>query len=227
MNNKCIDANQKTYRSFDLTTICPKKKANNPCPYCYVEASRKIGFNAKALFDRRVYSGEVCRMRQVTIDKLNRMGGIRMFSFGDYEPWMDMDITRFLHDCENRKLDVKAITKQPEFIQRFHHSPALKVINVSTDFIGHGVPWKIAIQLRCSYDKVRIRSVITSPIEPIQATIYNIDVLTFNHGHNGYHNFKKEDIQKMSKYTSMKGKICCLTSKCETCETKCGYKPDK
>jgi hypothetical protein len=89
---KCIMENQKTIKSLDLTTNCPKRQAGQPCKYCYVEAARKQGFNAKKVIEKIDYNGEITRMKPDTIAALNATGGLRIFSFGDYMPWMDADL---------------------------------------------------------------------------------------------------------------------------------------
>jgi hypothetical protein len=221
--NSCIQTNQKTYRSVDFSTDCPKRRAGNPCPYCYVETARRIGYNAKGVFSCR-YNGGIARMRQATIDKLNRCGGIRLFSFGDYMPHMARDVESFLNDCAKRGLKVKAITKQWRFVARFHDHKAIRVIHLSVDKTGSGVNHKTARAYRKKYSKVLVRCVALSSadVEWFGARKW-IDIITLNHGANGFEQFRKDKRARIEK--AFPGRVCCETGNCETCPIKCG-KPE-
>lgn len=211
-----IMRNEKTYRSVDFTTICPKLLAGNACKYCYVQNARKKNWNAKKYHTRIRYNGEILRMEQSTIEKMNAMGGIRLFSFADYYSWMDEDLKAFFEDCQKVGLLVKAITKQPQFIYKF--AQYCHIIHVSVDNIGDGIDWELAKNLRKIYPNVLIRSVITreNDFQCLEWT----DILTLNHGQNGFHNFtSKQRKFYADKYT---GKVCCETGHCETCQIRCG-----
>lgn len=208
--------NSKTYKSIDLTTNCPKRREGNPCSYCYVEAAREHGFRAKQVHDRLEYNGEISRMRNSTIERLNNCGGLRVFSFGDYMPWMDEDLNRIIEDARGRNLSLKAITKVPEFVYKFHEHFA--VIHISVDTIGNGIDISTARELRSQYDNVLVRSVILEEddLDELDWT----DIITLNHGNNGYNRFTDEDFDRLSK--DYGDKLCCITGNCETCEVNCG-----
>lgn len=233
---KCVHSNTKTLITIDFTTDCPKRRQKNPCLYCYVEDARDMNFNAKKVTDYSPYKGEVLRFTQEKIDRLNAMGGLRLFSFGDYMPEHDADIKALLDDAQKVGLKVKAVTKQPEFVRKYANHPAMGIINVSIDTIGHGVEHDTARQLKKDYKNVAIRSVILKD-EDLDADIMkDVDVHTFYHGkdvkHRGYKKYKilkggkmtKEFADVMAKHPELKGKICCVGDEktCETCGLKCG-----
>lgn len=217
-----ISSNSKTGFSIDCTTDCPKRRAGKACQYCYVEQSRKVGFNAKNIVETCLYNHEILRFSAAKIAKLNVSGGIRMFSFGDYMVEHRATIQAILDDCATMGLLVKVITKVPEFIEEFHSHPAIRRINVSVDNVGDGVDWNVAKSLRKKYSKVRIRSAIMRP-EDVQALAFS-DVFTFNHAsglsHLGYRKFSK--IENMNYFASLDGKVCCSTGACFSCPLKCG-----
>lgn len=217
-----IHSNSKTGNSIDLTTDCPKRRAGNPCKYCYVEASRKIGYNAKTVSEHCPYTGEIKRFTVKKVEYLNSCGGIRMFSFGDYMVEHRMEITKILNDCESVGLSVKVITKVPDFIKHFHNHPAVRVIHLSVDAVGDGVDWKLAKRLREMYSKVLIRAAIMRP-EDVE-TLDFVDIFTFNHAGGlanlGYRKFSKVEV---SDYAEKLGnRVCCTTGKCFSCPVKCG-----
>jgi len=229
MINKCIMNNSKTIKTCDFTTDCPKRRTNKQCKYCYVEASRSIGFNAKKVIDRIEYKGEVLRMTKPTIEKLNNVGGLRLFSFGDYvKEDSFIDIYRMLLDCRTKGLKVKVITKVVEFIDDFYSDfhDVFSIIHLSIDNVGDGVDHDIARMYRMTYEKVIIRSVILNDedmevLEPLS------DILTFNHA-----NIKIEGKQCINyklypkKFNALKeeykNKTCCITGSCASCTIKCG-----
>jgi hypothetical protein len=211
-----ISKNCKTFKSLDLSTDCPKRRTNNSCPYCYVEAARKASFRAKTIYQDLPYKNEILRMRPQTLIRLNNCGGLRIFSFGDYMNWMDKDLDQVISDANVVGLRLKAITKVPEFVKKY--AEKINTINVSVDTIGHGMPWDIAKDLRSRYKNVWIRSAILFPcdVEELEWT----DIMTLFHGRaKGFHHFTKNEKQKL--YTKYPDKFCCITGKCITCSLKC------
>jgi len=223
--------NDKTLVSIDFTTDCPKRRANNACPYCYVEYKRKIGFNAKTVYDYRGYDNELKNRKKFTpevVKELNKAGGIRLFSFGDYMPEHDKDIKAMLDDAAKIGVDIKVITKVPDFVYKYHDHPAIKNINISTDMIGSGVDHNLAIELKKKYNKVSIRTVVLNKKDLEDDFMEYVDIVTFNHENLGvdFTNFKmgkenKEFVKKYIKDHPSVG-VCCITGKCSTCPIKCG-----
>lgn len=219
--DSCLMKNSKTCRSVDFTTLCGKLLAGNECSYCYVQTARSHGFNAKKYYTEIHYNGEILRMTKTTINKLNAGGGLRTFSFADYLPWMDSDIIPMAKDAKMKGLKLKAITKVPAFVKKFHN--LFDIIHVSVDNLGEGVNWETAKALREEFPNVLIRSVIVKN-EDVEALSWT-DILTLNHGNNGYKNYSqgkqnKADAKDITaKYAN---KVCCQTGKCHTCPVKCG-----
>ena len=219
----CLDKNEKTGMSCDFTTICPKRREGKECPYCYVKNARSLGFNAKKEIEYNQYTGQVLRLTQKTIDKLNKAGGLRLFSFGDYMSEHDEDIHNLLVDCEKRGLSVKVITKQLGFVEKFHDYSAIAVINLSIDMVNSGINHEVAMLYRERYNKVRIRCVILRDSD-IPNMLF-CDVFTFNHGNNGFKNYSHKS-NKASKEAliaqyNLHGKTCCNTGNCGTCKLHC------
>lgn len=208
--------NSKTIKSIDLSTICPKLEANNPCSYCYVQASRDSGFRGKSVIDRLSYDGEILRLRDDSISKLNAVGGLRMFAFADYKEWMNNDIERIIRDSQEKGLQLKAITKQTDFVSRFH--AYMNIINVSIDNVGHGVSHDTAKELRDTYDNVKIRCAIMHD-DDIEALSFS-NIFTFNHARNGFKIYSKKEVAQWRE--KLNNRVCCITGKCETCNLKCG-----
>ena len=219
--------NAKTGLSFDTSTICPLTAAGKPCAYCYVNTQRvNGGYLKKGLSNHDPYDGWVLRLRQETVDKLNGVGGIRMFSFSDYHVKHRKDIERFLGDCDMRNLRAKAITKQISFIKHHHDNPVISVIHLSIDNlkgrVGRSpITHPMAKRMRELYDKVIVRAVILNDED---AEYFGgqdwVDVLTFNHGGNGFKQFRKVDLKAAAK--KYPNRVCCVGENCFDCETKCG-----
>lgn len=220
---QAIQMNDKTGRSFDTTTNCPKRVAGAPCKYCYVEASRNIGYSAKLICSQCTYNNEVLRLHQSTINKLNSYGGIRMFSFGDYMSEHDAIIKAFLDDCQAVGLSVKAITKQVSFIDKWAMHPAIRMIHISVDNVGDGVPWETAKLYREAYPgKVLIRCAVMRD-EDVSAMSF-ADVFTFNHALGlkkyGFKKFRNHEVKAWN--ARLNGHACCAEGGCKNCSLKCG-----
>lgn len=222
-----FSSNQKTIVSVDFTSDCPKRRAGNPCPYCYVEYKREIGFNAKKVYDYKGYNNELKNIKKFNpnvVKDINNSGGLRLFSFGDYIPEHDKDIKAMLDDAARIGLDIKVITKVPEFVYKYHNHPAVRVINISTDFVGHGVDHELAKELKSKYNKVVIRTVVLKDVDLEDDFMKYVDIITFNHENlhvKGFKKYSKKQIQDYYKKTKNLG-ICCITGKCATCPIKCG-----
>jgi len=217
-----IAKNTKTGYSIDVTTDCPKRREGKACKYCYVEQSRKTGYNAKTVSDACPYNGEIKRFKAPKVEFLNECGGIRLFSFGDYMPEHRDTIRTILDDCHAMGLNVKAITKQVDFIKEFGNHPALRVIHLSIDAVGDGVEWNIAKELRNLHAKVLIRCAIMRP-EDVQAMEF-ADIFTFNHATGlkalGFKKFSKVEVLNYAE--KLGNRVCCTTGACFSCPVKCG-----
>lgn len=205
--------NHKTLRSLDLTTICPKVRAGNPCEYCYVNQARTSNTRTKKqLIDRIPYNHEILRLRKETIIKLNKMGGLRLFSFADYIPWMDEDLEKLISDAEKRHLLLKAITKQRQFVEKYKDR---MLINFSVDLILPDYP----------PEDVLIRCMVRNYEEVLQA--YNwADILTPYHGKRISKDYRPKEALNACLDLAPE-KTCCATGSCSTCSVRCGMPLDK
>jgi hypothetical protein len=145
-----------------------------------------------------------------------------MFSAADYRPSRDYAVVKaILDDCYIAGIPVKVITKVTQFIHDFHSHPAVRVIHLSVDSIGSGVPLKTAIGYRQSYSKVLVRCVALNHADVKRfGRMKSIDIITLNHGRNGFHNFRKRERAEIADRYA--GRVCCSSGKCESCPIKCG-----
>lgn len=111
-----LAANGKTGASGDFTTVCPQMMFNRGCWYCYRRAAMEKGVNNKLVANNVWYTGEILRIKDSDIDALNRNGGLRIQSFGDWMPHFSAMLADVLYDAEQRGLQVKIITKEPSMI---------------------------------------------------------------------------------------------------------------
>lgn len=111
-----LAANGKTGASGDFTTVCPQMMFNRGCWYCYRRAAMEKGVNNKLVANNVWYTGEILRIKDSDIQALNKNGGLRIQSFGDWMPHFSAMLADVLYDAEVRGLQVKIITKEPSMI---------------------------------------------------------------------------------------------------------------
>lgn len=111
-----IATNTKTGASGDFTTFCPQMYYNKGCFYCYRRAALESGVNNKLVGENVWYTGELLQIGKADIDYLNRMGGLRIQSFGDWMDRFSPQLAQVLADAEKVGLQVKIITKEPSMI---------------------------------------------------------------------------------------------------------------
>lgn len=111
-----LAANGKTGASGDFTTVCPQMMFNRGCWYCYRRAAMESDVNNKLVAQNVWYTGEILRIKDSVIDDLNKNGGLRIQSFGDWMPHFSAMLADVLYDAELRGLQVKIITKEPSMI---------------------------------------------------------------------------------------------------------------
>jgi len=189
-----IHSNDKTGLSVDFSTTCPKRGcADGACPYCYVEAGRamKKVFNqpmANKGLTENDYAGEITGWGDDMVQKLNKDGGLRMFSFGDFRPGIDeKNVMGVLKDAKKKGLYIKAITKQPEFVKLYRDHPNMR-INISVDNVPRRISKNAptiaaAKKLQGGRENVKIRAVALNKMEAEDyAKHADIDVVTAYHG---------------------------------------------
>lgn len=217
---RAVNHNSKTGYSVDFTTVCPRQLEGHPCEYCYVASARACGsFMAKQRVAYLPYQGELQNMKQSTIDKLNKSGGLRIFSFSDYIPWMDQDIEKLLIDASKRKLQLKAITKNKMFVEKYRASGIL--INFSVDLVYNDL-YEIRGLESIRSDSVRLRCMVRNTQDVEQVYPY-VDVLTPYHGPKINDQYRPAETLAACQRLAP-GKTCCQTGKCYTCQVKCGKK---
>lgn len=144
-----LAANGKTGASGDFTTICPQMMFNRGCWYCYRRAALESGVNNKLVAQNVWYTGEILRIKDSDIEALNKNGGLRIQSFGDWMPHFSAMLADVLYDAELRGLQVKIITKEPSMI---NYIAALReqgigknlYFNLSADYTIEKAPQKQA-----------------------------------------------------------------------------------
>lgn len=144
-----LAANNKTEASGDFTTICPQMMFNRGCWYCYRRAALESGVNNKLVAQNVWYTGEILRIKDSDIEALNKNGGLRIQSFGDWMPHFSAMLADVLYDAEQRGLQVKIITKEPSMI---NYIAALReqgvgknlYFNLSADYTIEKAPQKRA-----------------------------------------------------------------------------------
>jgi hypothetical protein len=148
-----------------------------PCSYCYVEQARKVAvheFNkgkniseviaakAKPVYETTPYRGAILKWTQKKIDDLNARGGLRLFSFSDYvRDWHHDNVKLLLDHAKQRGLSVKAITKNPEFVEDFADRGITINVSIDDGVLGQngGLAWDLAHDLKSQNPNVKVRTV--------------------------------------------------------------------
>lgn len=112
-----VATNGKTEATGDFTTFCPQMYFNKGCFYCYRVASLKTGSNNKLTGASVWYTGEILQLKKKDIDMLNKTGGLRIQSNGDWMEQYSGQLADMLMDAEEMGLQIKIITKEPSMIE--------------------------------------------------------------------------------------------------------------
>jgi len=190
--------NQKTGLSIDFCTDCAKRHGpHGACPYCYVEHARvwnkvlqeqgKRMPSSGARIGEYPYNNDIMYMPTQLVNDLNKNGGLRMFSLGDYRPELDyQNVSRVLADAKRRNLYIKAITKQEEFIKKFGDHPNLRA-NISVDLLprqmSNAPTIDEAINLAAGRPNINVRGVALNHDQVhILGRDPRVSVITLYHG---------------------------------------------
>lgn len=111
-----LSPNEKTVASGDFTTLCPQIYFDNGCWYCYRRAALESGVNNKLSASQVWYAGELLKLPQKAVDDLNKTGGLRIQSFGDWLDYQTPQLVDMLIDAKKRGVQIKIITKEPSMI---------------------------------------------------------------------------------------------------------------
>jgi len=216
-NKSTIHVNGKTGISADLSTDCPNR-ATGACPHCYLEPARIdvdeakkagifIGHGKKVV--ETPYRNEIMGMPADLVNALNRDGGLRMFSAGDYRGKKmfkgpdgiirsDYDqLKLMLEHAKEKNLFIKAITKQKELIDDFASHPNMR-INLSTDelprIMSNAPTPKEALKWAGDHKNIKIRSVAFNKAQGIEhLESEGIDVVTMYHGPTNFLSKRQRD----------------------------------
>ena len=112
-----LATNQKTGASGDFTTFCPQMYYNKGCFYCYRRAALTSGVNNKLVGQNVWYTGEILQLTDDDVEWLNKKGGLRIQSFGDWMEKYSKQLAEMLSDAEKVGLQIKIITKEPSMIE--------------------------------------------------------------------------------------------------------------
>lgn len=148
--------------------------ARNPQLQAQINDVRKYSQSAswaKKQQGYRAYNGNILKMSDAAIKKLNQMYGLRMYSFSDYSPAYVLENMQMITDAAVKGAKVLAYTKSLDFVKTFGSTGA--AINISVfAFDGkskgiiedqmYGAPWEEAKALRAQYPNVGITFTATN-----------------------------------------------------------------
>ena len=117
------------------------------------------------------YNGNILNMRESTVNTLNDLYGLRMYSFSDFSPAFILENMQMITDASIKRLKMLAYTKDVSFAKIFAKTRML--INVScyanqnadgtfTENSSYGVSWKDAQSVRNQYENVGVVMVVTN-----------------------------------------------------------------
>lgn len=125
----------------EITTTDGLEKLRKEHPTAYndfIKAMNKKGTsNPKVVQLRTDYRGDLQKLTPSQINKIIRIGGVRMQSFSDFETPHLLDVMQSVMDLSSRKLTSQAYTKVPNFAAVFGNT-GIK-INLSLIADGSGV----------------------------------------------------------------------------------------
>jgi len=104
---------------YDLVTYEGLKalKENHPTiAYAFERYNSSRGMASARLIEGHAeYQREILDYTPAWIDKINNMGGLRVFSFSDFEAIHLIDICQVITDCAKMGVKIQTYTKVPEF----------------------------------------------------------------------------------------------------------------
>lgn len=126
---------------------------------------------------RSMYFSEFRSLDAKTVDKMNRGGGLRIQSFGDYEPHQVQPLTDMLTDAAEAGLDTMVVTRQKEmvdFIRNLKEAAPGKFdrvrVEVPVDYLWEILPRDEALVQHLREDPaVRFREVPSGDGSTVQA----------------------------------------------------------
>lgn len=104
---------------FEITTLDGMKflrKKHPEVASAFVAYNNARGMQAARLFQAySAYHREILNFTEARVKKINKNGGLRIFSFSDFEAHHLIDLVQVLTDCAAKGVMVQGYTKVPEF----------------------------------------------------------------------------------------------------------------
>jgi hypothetical protein len=104
---------------YDLTTYEGFKKLEREHPmiaYSFIGYNNSRGQQAARLIEGRAeYTRQILNWSDKKVQSVNNQGGLRIFSFSDFQAVSMLDIIQVIIDCSARGVKIQGYTKVPEF----------------------------------------------------------------------------------------------------------------
>ena len=104
---------------YELLTLDGMKKLRREHPsvaQAFIEYNNARGMQAGRLFQAySAYHREILKYNKAKVRSINNNGGLRIFSFSDFEAHHLIDLVQVLTDCAAKGIKVQGYTKVPEF----------------------------------------------------------------------------------------------------------------
>jgi rRNA maturation protein Rpf1 len=104
------------YELLTLDGMKALKKTHPEVANAFVAYNNARGMQAGRLFQAySAYHREILGYSEARVNKINASGGLRIFSFSDFEAHHLIDLVQVLTDCARKGIKVQGYTKVPEF----------------------------------------------------------------------------------------------------------------
>lgn len=104
---------------FDIITLDGMKELRKKHPavaQAFIEYNNARGMQSGRLFQAySAYNREILKYNKKKVESINNNGGLRIFSFSDFEAHHLIDLVQVLTDCAAKGIKVQGYTKVPEF----------------------------------------------------------------------------------------------------------------
>lgn len=104
---------------FDIITLDGMKELRKTHPavaQAFIEYNNARGMQSGRLFQAySAYNREILKYNKKKVESINNNGGLRIFSFSDFEAHHLIDLVQVLTDCAAKGIKVQGYTKVPEF----------------------------------------------------------------------------------------------------------------
>ena len=104
---------------FDIITLDGMKELRKTHPavaQAFIEYNNARGMQSGRLFQAySAYNREILKYNKKKVESINNNGGLRIFSFSDFEAHHLIELVQVLTDCAAKGIKVQGYTKVPEF----------------------------------------------------------------------------------------------------------------